>query len=246
MNNTLNIALGADTNLPLESHKDDMQKQVAAVVPGMLKEDSSRLRDVSNIISKSISATLFKGEMVQTSHLSNEMTLAIGYMLIVMFILFCLGPYFLIRYSGGQQLNWGRLFHISYTAETVQSIIRKFFAVLRHFMTMVKVAFILVIKFGFFPFICGCWLDVCTLRVFGKTSVQRIAFFLEDPVASSFFHWIVGTLYMLLFSFSMSLLQGVWFTVLSHQVYLFNFSIPQFSCLEMSDHSDCLLLIGLA
>lgn len=208
-NNALNNALGADANSSLESRRDDMQNQVTAVVAGMLKEDSTGLEDVSNIISRTLSANLFKGEIIRTSHLSNEMTLAIGYMFILLFFLFCLGPLFLIHYSRGQRLNWGRLFHFAYIAEAVLSIIRKFCAVLRHFMTMAKVAFILVIKFGFFPLICGCWLDICTLRVFGKTIVQRVAFFLEDPAASSFYHWIAGILYMLQFSFSMNLLQGV-------------------------------------
>ena len=76
-------------------------------------------------------------------------------------------------------------------------------------MSTVKANFIMVIKFGFFPLIYGCWLDACTLRMFGKTIVQWVAFFLGDPAASSFYHWIVGILYMLQFSFSMNLLQGV-------------------------------------
>ena len=53
----------------------------------MLKEDSTGLVDVSNIISKTLSINLFKGEIIITSHLSNEMTLTIGYMFIPLFFL---------------------------------------------------------------------------------------------------------------------------------------------------------------
>lgn len=138
-----------------------------------------------------------------------NISLTIRYIFILFFILFCVGPFFLIRYYGGQPLNWGRYLHVAYVAQVVQSVTRKFFAVLRHFMTRVKVAFILAIKFGFFPLICGCWLEDCTIRMFGKASAQRVAFFLRHPVESSVHHWIVGFLYMLQLSFSMDLLQGV-------------------------------------
>ena len=86
-NNTMNNALGADTNSSLESRRYDMQNQVTVVVVEMLKEDSTGLVDVSNIISKTLSINLFKGEIIITSHLSNEMTLAIGYMFILLFFL---------------------------------------------------------------------------------------------------------------------------------------------------------------
>ena len=58
VNNTLNNALGINTNLSLESHRDDLQNQVTAVVVEMLKEDSTRLEDVLNIISKTLSGNL--------------------------------------------------------------------------------------------------------------------------------------------------------------------------------------------
>ena len=80
------------------------------VVVQMLKEDSTGLEDVSNIISKALSANLFKLDIVRTSQLSYEMTLAIGYIYILMFVLFCLGPLFLIHYYRGQRLNWGGYF----------------------------------------------------------------------------------------------------------------------------------------
>ena len=83
----MNNALGADTNSSLESRRYDMQNLVTMVVVEMLKEDSTGLVDVSNIISKRLSINLFKGEIIITSHLSNEMTLAIGYMFILLFFL---------------------------------------------------------------------------------------------------------------------------------------------------------------
>ena len=64
-----------------------MQNQITVVVVKMLKKDSTGLEDVSNIISKTLSTNLFKGEIIITSHLSNEMTLAICYMFILLFFL---------------------------------------------------------------------------------------------------------------------------------------------------------------
>ncbi|KAG8094920.1 hypothetical protein GUJ93_ZPchr0012g22062 [Zizania palustris] len=85
----------------------------------------------------------------------------------------------------------------------------QFFAGMKHLMTMVKVAFLLVIELGVFPLMCGWWLDVCTLKMLGATIAQRVEFFTMSPMASSSFHWLVGIIYMLQISIFVSLLRGV-------------------------------------
>lgn len=76
-------------------------------------------------------------------------------------------------------------------------------------MTMIKVMFLLVIELGVFPLMCGWWLDVCTIRMFGKSITQRVEFFSVSPLASSLLHWVVGIVYMLQISIFVSLLRGV-------------------------------------
>jgi E3 ubiquitin-protein ligase MARCH6 len=81
-------------------------------------------------------------------------------------------------------------------------------------MTMIKVAFLLVIELGVFPLMCGWWLDVCTIRMFGKSMAQRVQFFVISPLASSLVHWVVGIVYMLHISIFVSLLRGVFFSAI--------------------------------
>ncbi|MFS7998235.1 hypothetical protein Hanom_Chr12g01151331 [Helianthus anomalus] len=91
----------------------------------------------------------------------------------------------------------GRYYGITLIAETIPSLFRQFLAAMRHLMTMIKVAFLLVVELGVFPLNCGWWLDVCTIRMCGKSIGQRVDFFSVSPLASSLIHWIVGIAYML-------------------------------------------------
>ncbi|CAO2824661.1 unnamed protein product [Amaranthus hypochondriacus] len=56
---------------------------------------------------------------------------------------------------------------------------------------------------------CGCWLDICTIRRFGKSMAQRVEFFSVSPLAIFFVHWVFGIFYMLQISILVSLLRGV-------------------------------------
>ncbi|KAM0060986.1 hypothetical protein Hdeb2414_s0004g00130641 [Helianthus debilis subsp. tardiflorus] len=103
----------------------------------------------------------------------------------------------------------GRFYGITLIAETIPSLFRQFLAAMRHLMTMIKVAFLLVVELGVFPLMCGWWLDVCTIRMFGKSIGQRVDFFSVSPLASSLIHWVVGIAYMLQISIFVSLLRGV-------------------------------------
>ncbi|KAF2294745.1 hypothetical protein GH714_015943 [Hevea brasiliensis] len=174
-----NFTLTAVTNLTSEGQDGGLLGQVA----DMLKVNASGLNEVSKNISTPLSADLLKGANIGTSRLSDVTTLAIGYMFIFSLVFFYL--------------------------ETIPSLFRQFLAAMRHLMTMIKVAFLLVIELGVFPLMCGWWLDVCTIRMFGKSMAQRVQFFSVSPLASSLVHWVVGIVYMLQISIFVSLLRGV-------------------------------------
>ncbi|XVF45105.1 hypothetical protein PTKIN_Ptkin02bG0179200 [Pterospermum kingtungense] len=204
-NITLKNALTAVRNLTSEGQENGMLGQVAEI----LKANSSAIAEVSSNTSAPFSADLLKGATIGASRLSDVTTLAIGYMFIFSLVFFYLGIVTLIRYTRGEPLTIGRFYGIASIAETIPSLFRQFLAAMRHLMTMIKVAFLLVIELGVFPLMCGWWLDVCTIRMFGKSMSQRVQFFSVSPLASSLVHWVVGIVYMLQISIFVSLLRGV-------------------------------------
>ncbi|KAL4581184.1 hypothetical protein LXL04_017394 [Taraxacum kok-saghyz] len=144
-----------------------------------------------------------------TSRLSDITTLAVGYVFLFSIIVIYLGGILVIRYTRGEPLTLGRFYGIASIAETIPSLFRQSMAAMRHLMTMIKVAFLLVIELGVFPLMCGWWLDFCTIKMFGKSMSQRVDFFSNSPLASSLIHWVVGIVYMLQISIFVSLLRGV-------------------------------------
>ncbi|KAL0454272.1 UNVERIFIED_CONTAM: putative E3 ubiquitin ligase SUD1 [Sesamum latifolium] len=195
-NITLKNALTAVVNLTSANHEN-------------LKVNSTAQTEVLSNISSTITADLLKVQSAGASRLSDATTLAVGYMFIFSLVIFYLGIITLIRYSRGEPLTMGRFYGVASIAETIPSLFRQFVAAMRHLMTMIKVAFLLVIELGVFPLMCGWWLDVCTIRMFGKSISQRVEFFSVSPLASSLVHWIVGIVYMLQISIFVSLLRGV-------------------------------------
>ncbi|KAL5562485.1 hypothetical protein UlMin_032232 [Ulmus minor] len=203
-NITLNNALTAVTNMSSKGQDNGVVGQVAEMVNGSVSND------VLNNVSSPLSADHFmKGATIGTSRLSDVTTLAVGYMFIVSLVFFYLAFVALIRYTRGEALTMGRFYGIASIVETIPSLFRQFLAAMRHLMTMIKVAFLLVIELGVFPLICGWWLDVCTIRMFGKSMAQRVQFFSASPLASSLVHWVAGIVYMLQISIFISLLRGV-------------------------------------
>ena len=202
-NITLKNALTAVKNMSSETQENGSIGQVAE----MLKANASEMSEMSNITSAS--AVILKGVSIGTSRISDVTTLAIGYVFILTLIFCYFGIVALIRYTKGEPLTMGRFYGIASIAETIPSLFRQFLAAMRHLMTMVKVAFLLVIELGVFPLMCGWWLDVCTIQMFGKTMVHRVQFFSASPLASSLVHWVVGIVYMLQISIFVSLLRGV-------------------------------------
>ncbi|KAK8624932.1 hypothetical protein V6N13_089818 [Hibiscus sabdariffa] len=204
-NITLKNALTAVTNLASEGQDNSMLGQVAEI----LNANSSVVGEVSSNTSAPFSVDILKGASIAASRLSDVTTLAIGYMFIFSLVFFYLGVVTLIRYTRGEPLTMGRLYGIASIVETIPSLFRQFLAAMRHLMTMIKVAFLLVIELGVFPLMCGWWLDVCTIRMFGKSMSQRVQFFSVSPLASSLVHWVVGFVYMLQISIFVRLLRGV-------------------------------------
>lgn len=213
-NITLKNALSAVTNLTSEGQEGGLLGQVADV----LKGNASEITEAANSTSASVSADLLKEATMGTSRLSDVTTLAIGYMFIFSLVFFYLGIVALIRYTKGEPLTMGRFYGIASLAETIPSLFRQFLAAMRHLMTMIKVAFLLVIELGVFPLMCGWWLDVCTIRMFGKSMSERVQFFSVSPLASSLVHWVVGIVYMLQISIFVSLLRGVLLLAISFLV----------------------------
>lgn len=205
-NITLKNALTSVTNLSSESQDNGLLDQVAE----MAKSNTSGLDEISKNVSSSLTADLLKGATIGASRLSDITTLAIGYMFIFSLVFFYLAVVALVRYTRGEPLTMGRFYGIASVAETIPSLFRQFLAAMRHLMTMIKVAFLLVIELGVFPLMCGWWLDVCTIRMFGKSMAQRVQFFSASPLASSLVHWVVGIVYMLQISIFVSLLRGVY------------------------------------
>ncbi|XP_030523105.1 probable E3 ubiquitin ligase SUD1 isoform X2 [Rhodamnia argentea] len=204
-NITLKNALTAVTNLSSEGQSDSLAGQVAEV----LSANASGLNEISSNISSNLSGDFLKAAPIGTSRLSDVTTLAIGYLVIFSAVLCYLGIVLLIRYTKGEPLTNQRLYGIPSIAGTIPSLLRQFLAAMRHLMTMIKVAFLLVIELGVFPLMCGWWLDVCTIRMFGKSMSNRVQFFSLSPLASSLVHWVVGIVYMLQISIFVSLLRGV-------------------------------------
>ncbi|KAI3769909.1 hypothetical protein L6452_01023 [Arctium lappa] len=205
-NITLKNALTAVTNLTYEKNPDD---GVLGHVAEMLDVNATGFNESSNNVTSPVLVDILKGEITGASRLSDVTTLAVGYMTIFSLVIFYLGVVALIRYTRGESLTNGRFYGIASIAEAIPSLFRQFLAAMRHLMTMIKVAFLLVIELGVFPLMCGWWLDVCTIRMFGKSITQRVEFFSVSPLASSLIHWVVGIVYMLQISIFVSLLRGV-------------------------------------
>ena len=236
-NITLKNALTAVPNLTSDGQENSLLGQVAE----MLKANATGQHEVSNNLSSLLSADIIKGASSGASRFSDVTTLAVGYMFIFSLVFLYLGTVALIRYTKGEPLSMGRFYGIASIAETMPSLFRQFVAAMRHLMTMIKVAFLLVIELGVFPLMCGWWLDICTIRMFGTSIAQRVEFFSVSPLASSLVHWVVGIVYMLQISIFVSLLRGVY--VLPAIIFHISFCKYQSICILIN---PCMLGIGTA
>jgi E3 ubiquitin-protein ligase MARCH6 len=151
----------------------------------------------------------------KTFKFSDATTVAAGYTVIIIAVGFHLSLRALIKYIRGEQLTVNRLHGVASLAEAAPTVARQVISALKYMMTMLKVAFLLLVELGVFPLLCGWWLDICTLSMFGGTVSNRVAFFWASPLTSSLVHWLVGIVYMLHISIFVSLLREVHIKILS-------------------------------
>ncbi|KAK4769307.1 hypothetical protein SAY86_027457 [Trapa natans] len=204
-NITLKNSLNALSNLSSNRLDSSMANQVVETFNASM----AGLNEGSNNLTLQLTREVLKAAGVGSSRLSDVAILAIGYLLIFSGLILYLGMMVLIRYTKGEPLTVSRFYGIASVIGTIPCLFRQFLAAMRHLMTMIKVAFLLVIELGVFPLMCGWWLDICTVRMFGKSMSHRVQFFTVSPLASSLFHWVVGIVYMLHISTFVSLLRGV-------------------------------------
>ncbi|XP_013624900.1 PREDICTED: probable E3 ubiquitin ligase SUD1 [Brassica oleracea var. oleracea] len=135
-------------------------------------------------------ADLLKGFVAVPSKLYDDVTtLTVANMFAVFLYL---GIIVLIRYFKGQQpLNFDRLYGVA-----AASIIETIPPLLRQLLVGIKVGTMVAYYFGVFPLMCGWWLDVCTVSMFGETMSNRVEFLSVSPLARSLVHWAVGVLYL--------------------------------------------------
>lgn len=88
-----------------------------------------------------------------------------------------------------------------FTVGTVKSAGRAVRSAVRQQLLVVKVAAFIVIELVLFPLGCGINLDLCSIWLFPEASLQsRIAFFQYAPLTATFYHWVVGTMFMYQFA----------------------------------------------
>ncbi|XP_062101931.1 probable E3 ubiquitin ligase SUD1 isoform X2 [Humulus lupulus] len=205
VSNTTKDALNAITYFILYHRGVSMPSQVLKGDSKILNTEIIKMNKASISVNGLVSAGLLNEQLDGTLSLSDDATLFIGYMVILSFILLYLGTVSMMRYARGEPLTLQRLSGIASKINALWCLIRRFFTLFRQVMTMVsrnflaivKVSVILGVNFGIFPVICGWWLDVCTLRIFGQTITGRIAFLVNNPILLSLAYWTVGISYLI-------------------------------------------------
>ncbi|WKX89983.1 hypothetical protein Q1695_009096 [Nippostrongylus brasiliensis] len=74
---------------------------------------------------------------------------------------------------------------------------------------VLKVFLLVLVEIGFFPIICGCWMDLCSLKLFSASLSSRAASFTTSPTSSVFIHWMIGMVYVFYFASFVLLLREV-------------------------------------
>ncbi|EPQ56749.1 hypothetical protein GLOTRDRAFT_115872 [Gloeophyllum trabeum ATCC 11539] len=84
---------------------------------------------------------------------------------------------------------------------SAQSAGRAIRGVVRQQLLIVKMASFITIELVIFPLGCGLVLDLCTIWLFPEATLQtRAMFFRSAPVTATFYHWVVGTMFMYQFA----------------------------------------------
>lgn len=187
-----------------------------SLVSGGAAEILTEMDKASNGANIPIFSTLYSGQMNEEYLLSDNTTLFIGYVIVLSFILLYLGV-FIFHCATDEPLTRQGLSRIAFIIDGILGFVRGFIAlysqvltlVTRHFLASLKVTFVLGTRVGIFPLMCGWWLDVCTLRLFGLTITQRVILSMKYPLWMSLAYWIVGICYLLYVCVHVVLIQEV-------------------------------------
>lgn len=77
---------------------------------------------------------------------------------------------------------------------------------------VLKVALLVILEILLFPFICGIWLDVCSLRILNERTItlnDRLLQFQMSPGTSTFLHWLCGMVFIFYFATFIFLLREI-------------------------------------
>ncbi|KAK2554679.1 E3 ubiquitin-protein ligase MARCHF6 [Acropora cervicornis] len=72
-----------------------------------------------------------------------------------------------------------------------------------------QVSLLMLVEIGLFPLVCGWWLDICSLSLFGVTLKDRLLSVDSAPGTAMFLHWLVGMVYVFYFASFVLLLREV-------------------------------------
>ncbi|KAI0761783.1 hypothetical protein BD413DRAFT_700194 [Trametes elegans] len=96
------------------------------------------------------------------------------------------------------------------TVGTMRSAGRAVRSAIRQQLLVVKVAAFIVIELIIFPLGCGMMLDICSVWMFPHgTFRSRAAFLLFAPMRATFYHWVLGTMFMYQFAVLLSGCRGI-------------------------------------
>ncbi|KAJ8496047.1 hypothetical protein ONZ51_g1365 [Trametes cubensis] len=96
------------------------------------------------------------------------------------------------------------------TVGTMRSAGRAVRSAIRQQLLVVKVAAFIIIELIIFPLGCGMMLDICSVWMFPHgTFRSRAAFLLFAPLRATFYHWVLGTMFMYQFAVLLSGCRGI-------------------------------------
>ncbi|XP_074616038.1 E3 ubiquitin-protein ligase MARCHF6-like [Acropora palmata] len=123
-------------------------------------------------------------EVFESSKFDGLLTAVFGYVIIALSLIFC---HFIASLLGFRRPK--RLLGLSYV--------------------VVKVSLLMLVEIGLFPLVCGWWLDICSLSLFGVTLKDRLLSVDSAPGTAMFLHWLVGMVYVFYFASFVLLLREV-------------------------------------
>ncbi|XP_031563606.1 E3 ubiquitin-protein ligase MARCH6-like [Actinia tenebrosa] len=123
-------------------------------------------------------------ETVQSTKFEGILTTVLGYVILAMCLILCHTVSSLFSFKRAK-----RIFGLCYV--------------------VVKVSLLMVVEIGLFPLVCGWWLDICSLALFGATLKDRIQSMSAAPGTAMFLHWLVGMVYVFYFASFVLLLREV-------------------------------------